>query len=324
MSDFPTNLRAFGFWKKFFLLTLGFLLGLAISGGVAFGMAKPPPTNTGCTPAAGTPNPLRKVQLRHVTTKAFQLPNGSMVDVSADLDSMLVTSTAATANLAPTTQGPTDPCNSHLEVSAAVTTLELDAWEFGVTFGFTPSGALSTVSNIKADAKVKIGTIGMDFAIWECRGTDCSADVATNATHITAGVQVDLEIDFSSVSTGPSLVYNTPLGTALRQIMDQGMSNLSGSPKLPDLPWVANVTQFMAGPGTLLFDVGSHDRIGSNQTFTIYSSIPDSGSCPAYKPAAYVHTTQVDTVSSFAQVDTVLDSTGLKAGDRVMVRAVAP
>src|SRR5262245_14516628 len=111
----------FGFWKKFFLLTLGFLLGLAMSSGVAFGMAKPPPGGS-CGPSAGTPNPLRKVRLRHVSTKGFHLPNGAAVELSADLDSMLVTSVAGTSNLEPTSAEPVDPCDSRLEVSAAVTT----------------------------------------------------------------------------------------------------------------------------------------------------------------------------------------------------------
>jgi hypothetical protein len=317
MSDFDTNFRAFGFWKKFFLLTLGFVLGLAISGGVAFGMAKPAPGGT-CSPTPGTPNPIRKVQLRHVTAKNFHLPNGASVDLNSDLDSILVTSATSTANFQPTTATPSDPCDSRLEVSAAVTTLELDAWEFGASFGFTPSGELGTVSNIKANAKVKIG---MDFAIWECRGKDCSASVASNASHITAGVQVDLEIDFGTVTTGPALVYNTPLGPALRKIMDQGMSLLSGSPKLSDLPWFASVRDILSGPGNVLLDVGSHDRIGTNQTFAVYSSIPVSGACPAFKPMAYVHTTQIDSVSSYAQADSVLDPRGIKIGDRVMVRA---
>jgi hypothetical protein len=161
----------------------------------------------------------------------------------------------------------------------------------------------------------------MDFAIWECSGGTCSADVATSATHITAGVNVNLTIDFGAITTGPSLVFNTPLGTALSQIMNQGMNNLSASPKLPDLPWFATVTALLTGPNALI-DMGSNNRLGTNQTFTVYSTVPDtSSSCPAYKPMAYVHTTEVDSVSSYIQTDTTLDPAGVQVGDRVMVRA---
>jgi hypothetical protein len=311
----------FSFWKSFILLTLGILLGLIFSSTFAFAMAKPPATGGSCSTGPGTPNPLRKVVLRHVGTKPFHLPNGSVVDINADLDSMLSTSTTNTANLVPlSAPASSDPCDSHLELSAAVTTLELDAWEFGATFGFTPSGELGTISNLKANAKVKIGTIGMDFAVWQCTGSSCTSQVASNATQATASVSLDLEIDFSTITTGPGLVYNTPLGDAVRKIMDQGVGLLSSSPRLSLLPWYATVREYDTGPGAVLLDMGTQDRIGTSQTFTVFSPIAATSSCPVFKPAAYVHTTEVENVSSYAQVDTVLDASGIKTGDRVMVR----
>src|SRR4051812_4583245 len=82
--------------------TFVFLLGLnatpALSG------AKPTPPSGSCdgNPSGPTtPTPVRKVRLQPIGTKAFQLPNGSGIDFSADLQSILNTAVTSTSSFSP-------------------------------------------------------------------------------------------------------------------------------------------------------------------------------------------------------------------------------
>jgi hypothetical protein len=302
------------------------ILALLSGSTAAFGAAKPP-ANPSCNPNPGitTPVPVRQAVLTSVGTTPFSLPNGSTVNLGADLQALLATAVTSSGAFSPTDPalpGQTDPCDTHLEIRAAVSTLELNATTIGVSFGYTPSGATSTVTNVNGSVAVSIGTIAMDFGIWECVSGRCSEVAASTASQATAGVNLNLTIDFSSVTTSPSLIYNTPLGDAIRAIMNNGMKTLAGSPNLAQLSWTATVKQWEAGPGLLIFDAGTNVSLAPNQAFVIYAPAPSTGACGVFQAVANAHTTAVTTVSSTALVDQVLDPLGVQVGDVVMVRAV--
>lgn len=276
-------------------------------------------------PTLGTPLPVRPVLLLPVGTKAFQLPNGASVNLGADLQSMLntvVASTPAFATLDPGSAGAQDPCQSHLELRAAVTTFELNVANVGIKVGYNAGGALGPVTGITGKTNVQIGTISMDFSVWECDGTRCVSPVAASANQATAGVSLSADIDFGAVTTSTSFVYNTPIGDILRKIMIKGMNEVSKSSRLNELSWRAQVKEYQPTSGELIFDAGIQSRISPNQTFVIYAPTDSTstGGCHPYKSVAHVHTLNVDTVSSRAVVDAVLDSRGIQAGDVVMVR----
>ncbi len=290
----------------------------------SYAAAKKPAVDA-CNPHPGqtTPNPTRRAVLRPVVTKAFQLPNGAQVNLSADLDTVFSTAVTAALSFAPTDPSDSDLCDTHIELRAAVSTLELNAFEAGVTFGYTPTGATNTVSNITGKTTVKVGTIAMDFSVWECVGQKCTAAAAVPASHLTAGVDVKLDIDFNSVTTSTSLIYNTPLGGILRAIMVDGMNRLSANPHISELNWKASVKESTPEAGMFTFDAGTNSRILPNQSFVVYAVTPTTGVCNVYHAVGYAHTTQVDPVSSVAFVDQILDARGVQPGDVVMVRAVS-
>ncbi len=313
----------------FSLITLGALLCSTPTW--AAGKKKPsaPPAGGGCSTDPSqytTPNPVRKVLLKPVGTKAFNMPNGSRVDLTADLDAIFITAVANSTGFSPTDasgdpNGGNDPCGTHLEVRGAITTLELNAFEAGINFGYTPSGETATSDSLKVKSNVRVGTIAMDFSVWQCTAGVCSAVGAATSSALTAGVSLSLQIDFGSVNTSPDLVYNTPLGGILRGIMNDGLKSLSNVPRLSELTWTARVRESIPETGILIFDAGAQSRIGTNQAFTVYAPTASSGICGVFKEMARVHTTQVGTVSSTAIIDEALDNRGVQEGDVVMVRA---
>lgn len=300
------------------LMMIGLQLFPQLSLG-AGGRRKSPESGGGSS--LSTPTPVRKVELRGVGTKPFQLPNGARVDLAADLEVLLNTAVTSTTAFAPTDAGAGSPCDTHLEIRAAVSTLQLQVAELGITFGYTPSGETDGLTGVTGSATVKIGTIAMDFSVWECVGGKCSSVAATTASHLTAGVNLSATLNFSEITTGPSLIFNTPLGDALRSIMVDGMKRLGTSSRLNELTWTARVREFVPETGSLIFDAGAKSRLTPHQTFVVYAVTPSVGICDVFKAVAYIHTVRVDTVSSVAVVDQILDSRGIEPGDLVMVRA---
>jgi hypothetical protein len=275
-------------------------------------------------PVLSTPFPVRKVILQPIGTRAFQLPNGSNINLSADLQEMLQSIVAQSNTFSPSDPTPPDSCDTHLEIRAAVTTLQLDIAQFGISVGYTPSGPLSGVTGIDGSAKVKVGAISMAFGVYKCVAGTCVAPASTISTQVTAGLDLNLDINFAEVKTGTSLIVNTPLGQILKNIMKNGINTVASSPRLNELPWYARVRDVQSGAGILTFDAGYEDRLSLNQAFEIYAPAnpSSSGVCDVYRTVAYVHTTAVNTVSSTAIVDQVLDSRGVLPGDVVMVHVV--
>lgn len=320
------------------LAPLSLLALLASTDALAFGKKKTEPTdpcaNGGCLT---TPKPARKVRLTSVRALPFQLPNGSRVslgtdettgpvDPKADLDSMLVTSSRASGGFLPTFgPTPTDPCERFLELSAAVTSFELNAWELNLTFGYKPSGEIDTVTDLKGKVKVRVGSIQMDFAAWECRIRDgqkeCSAHVVSKADQSTFQGKLEFEIDFDQVHSGIELMKNTVLGEALSQIMTKGIYNLARSPDFDRLPWSARLQDFDPRTGILVIEGGTLDQIKPHQAFEILGEATSSSSCPVYSTLAYVHTTRVDSLTSNAIIDSTFGREP-KESDRVVIHVV--
>jgi hypothetical protein len=286
------------------------------------------PTAPSCgpsgTPTLSTPQPVRKIIVRPIDKiVGFNLPNGSTIDFSADLQTILNTAVTSSAAFAPSEANASDPCNSYLELRSALTTFQMNVANVGIIFGYTPTGASSVLTSIKGTVGVNIGTIAMDFSVWSCAGGQCSAVVPATATQLTAGVTLSATIDFGVVTTGPALIYNTPLGDIMRSIMVNGINQLAASSRLNELPWQAQVKEYNSAVGTLVFDAGAQDRLFSEQTFMVYAptDTTSSGVCNPWNPVAYIHSTSSDTVSSTGLVDQILDSTrGIQVGDIVMIR----
>src|SRR5262245_49899769 len=110
------------------LLVFPLALGLCAHPAFAAGKKKP------IEPAGfSTPTPVRRVVLKPVGTRPFQLPNGSRVDLSADLEVLLNTAVTATTAFSPSEPGGTgDPCGTRIEVRAAVSTFELNVAQLGI------------------------------------------------------------------------------------------------------------------------------------------------------------------------------------------------
>ncbi len=298
-----------------FALTLFVIATTAIS--TAWGAGKKKPNG----PIFTTPQPFRRVVVRPVGTLPFQLPNGVSVDLKADLTTMVGTALTTDTNFLPASEDLTSECEPTLEIRAAVSTLDLNVAQIGASFGYTPAGATSTVTNATGKLDVKIGTVAMDFGIWQCVRGKCSELVASTSSHATAEVNLTFQIDFDSATTSPSLVYNTPLGATLRKIMDKGLKELNASNRVSKLSWFAQVKEVQPSTGSIIFDSGAQGGVKVGNAFEIYAA-SESGYCNIYKAVAQVNTTQVGAIASQAEIVQTWDSRGVLAGDWVFVHEV--
>ena len=291
--------------------------------GWAAGKPAPTPPTCGGDSTLKTPRPVRPVVVTAVGTKVFSLPNGSTVDIGADLATLMTTSVSESPVFAPT-DGAFDSCQNHLEIRAAVSTLQMNVVDAGISFGYTPSGSLGPVTGINGKAHVKVGTISMDFSVWNCTQTRCTAVGASYANQLVAGADLTFDIDFGEIKTGPSLVFNTPLGKILRVLMQNGMAQLAALPRVNELPWTARVMEYLPEVGAVIFDAGTQMRINPNETFEVYAPIDasETGGCRVFQVVAYAHTVSVNSASSTALIDQVLSSRGVQPRDIVMIRAL--
>lgn len=284
----------------------------------------PPAASPAQCPAPSAPGatPVRKVLLKPVGTLPFQLPNGAQVDLSADLNSLFLTAVTETRVFSPTDPSEqVNPCDYHIEIRSAVTWLELNVTQFGLSFGYTPSGSKSTVTNLTGNAGVKIGSIRMDFSIHECVGGKCSSVKATYADHRTAAVDLSMDIHFGEITTGPSLIHQTPLGNALSKVMQKGIGEMAAAPQLTQLSWSAQVRKVTPETGIIVFDAGSRAQIKEGDRFVVYASVEATSVCTVFDAVAYVRALRVDPLSTTAVVDEVLTSErSVQLGDWVVVR----
>lgn len=279
----------------------------------------------GCSTTNG--QPLRSVILRPVSTKPFQLPNGATVDLSADLDAMWTTAVTQTGVFSPLdftrdTGAAISECDETLELRAAVSSLELNAVEVGVSFGYSPTGSESPIVRIGGTAKVKVGAVRMEFGVRQCRSGRCQELIATGADHATAGVGLDFTIDFTAVKTGPSLVANTQLGAVLQQVLGQGAGRLAQDARVARLPWSATVRESAsASQGLFVMDAGAERRLQPGTRVEVYAVTPGASACNVYKVVAYGTAIQVHSISATVALDQLLDPRGVQEGDLVRLRA---
>lgn len=284
--------------------------------------------NPVCTPpvTSKTPHPVRSVVLGTVGTKPFQLPNMHTVDLTTDLKSILTASVTNT-QIVPHANGlsvmdPMDtlPCGSRLELRASVSTLELEVQKFGIKFGYSSAGAEAIGTKIDGSVEVTIGTISMDFLLYECANGQCSTRAAATADQSLLQGDIKFMVNFGEISVGPEFIFKTAMGQALRKMMDEGMKKLALSPQLNKVSWHAKVREYVSETGIVFFDAGSNVNLAPDQTFVVYAVEPALGICDVFKAVAYIRTSKVDPLSSVAIVDSIQDSRGIRAGDIVVVR----
>jgi len=299
-----------------------------ITPAIGFSAGKKPTPPPVCGDPSTVALPVRKVVLTQVGTNGFQLPNGAMMDLRGALDAMMTTAVTETPNLAVTSQAPGIgvPCESYIRVDSKLSTISLEALKFGITFGYSPSGADNPVTDLTGTADVRLGTMAMDFHIYQCANSaegipQCQSVAATMATHAVFGGDLKFEIDFGVVKTGPALVYNTPLEGIFRAVINNGIKKLAAHPRIQELDWNATVTSVVPG-AIFTFDAGSRSRIGPNQRFYIYSETPATSGCQVREVVGEAHTTRVDLLTSTAVVDKMfVTGRDVRVGDQVWVNA---
>ena len=311
-------------WRKVIVIPMHLLLMSSLADAAAAKRNAITSSGASKAPQFSTPKPVRKVVVKPFGSKVFHLPNGNAIDISADLQSILMTVVTDTEGFSPTESVDSEPCESHLEIRSNMTVFQLDVADFGISFGFSKAGEFGPITGLNSSSNTQIGSIAMDFSIWKCAAGNCTAVSAATASYVTTGVQSNFDMDFNSIKFGPSFVYNTVLADAFRKVMTAGIMKLDQSTRLSELPWQARVKNYDANAGMLIFDAGTQFRLGPNQAFEVYAPIDNSptGMCNVFQTVAYVHTTAVSTASSTAMVDQVLDSRGVKSGDIVMVRTM--
>ena len=272
-----------------------------------------------------TPRPLREATLRSVGTRPFQLPNGARVDLTADLESILASSVTTQTRFLPLEGGAENPdCLTRIELRANISTFEMDVADIGLSFGWTPSGELGGgFTGLTGKTNVKIGTISMDFGAWQCVGNRCVEMAASTANQATAGVNLNVEVNFSEATTGAALVWNTALGNAIRGIMEDGLKKLERNSRISKLTWYATVREVSEKDGTVLFDAGTSDALAVGDAFEIYARTPSLSACDVYKTVAAVHASRVDTKATLADMDLSYDERGVEPGDIVLIREIS-
>ncbi len=328
----------------FYFLSFIFYIPSALSAGKKPVVA--PPAQV-CQPTdLVTPMPVREVVLQPVSTRAFRLPNGATIDLTADLDLMLQSAVASIPFFSPIVphsqvsipddpgalrsflfsslrSSGGDPCQRWIEIRAGVSSFILDAWKIGVSFGYTPSGAKDPADGFKAKTQVRIGTLAMDVSVLSCNVHHCAVIDSRTASATTAGVDLTFDIHFGETTTSPGLVWETPLGEAFRKVMTHAVKGFAQSKRLVELPWKAQVKEYLPEIGAVVFDQGFQSRLGTGQSFTVFAQEDEStleNGCGVYRALAHVKTTQVEAVSSVALLESVFDSRPIRAGDWVMVR----
>jgi len=280
-------------------------------------------------PGARQASPARDAHVRPVETVAFTLPNGTRVDLAADLNRVFSSAVTRKSNFRPTESVQKDECSNHLALSAAITTLDLNVFGTEIRFGYTPTGelGLSGQPTVSGKVRVDVGLIGMDVGVWRCQDDRCAQVIASRVTSQTVQAGLSFEVDFSEIHTGADLLYKTPLGNALARMFESAMVEISASPRMATLPWHGVVREVGVGPAGpyVWFDGGSEQSIGENEAFTVFAPANAQGSsCGVYKPVGQIHTTdRVTVVSSEGKIEDQDQTRNIQVGDIVLVRKVS-
>lgn len=279
------------------------------------------------TPTASVAKPIRPVVVKTVATLPFSLPNGSRIDLSNDLNQYLQTATAQTGFFAPFEQASSaeaaGSCDQWIEVRAALSTVELNLTQLGIRVGYSlAQGETSVVQSVSGSVKATLGLMGMDFGIYQCTKRGCMAIGRTSKDHRTYSGELSFDLDFGQITTGPSLVVNTPFGKILRAMMASGMNELAASTEMVRLGWNARIRQWNPETGVAVFDQGFQSKIRLGDRFEVYAKADEvDAACGVFKAVAVIKANEVYQVATDAAVDTILDSRGIQVGDVVMIHA---
>jgi len=295
-------------------IVIGFMSSTTWGAGKSAPVQNPP-----CT-APSTTLPVHKVVLQAVQTKPFQLPNGVTVDLSSDLNAIFSTVVTQTNVFSPFEPGQAlDPCDDWIEIRAAVSTFQLAVDQYGITVGYSPAGTNTGITNATGKVDVAIGTIAMEFSVWEHSPSGASEIIAQSADQNTASVSGSFTVDFNLIHVGADFSHLPVIQDTIRSIMQNGMNVIATSARLTELTWVATVQELMPEVGGFIIDQGANARVSLNQKFAVYALTNASGVCHVYQVVAYAHANRIDPVSSLALVDQSVDPAGVKVGDLVML-----
>jgi hypothetical protein len=300
------------------------VVGMAALVSTSWAAGKKPPA-----PPSGpfTPAPVRSVVTRPVGTKAFRLPNGKEMDLSADFNAMFETSVTQTGVFSATTpSGRPSPCDMPLEIQADITTLQMEVGSARIRVGYSPTGTETPSVGVEGTVGVKVGVIAMDFKVWRYNPTTekWSSVVASTVQQPFPAFSMAFNINISDIKIGPELIYNTPLGGVIRDMMRRGLAEIvKQKDSLERLGWMSRVLYFDSDTGTVIFEQGWDHLIGNDQTFTVYAPVEDAiGIGCTELPVADIRTTRVDSITSIAIVDEFRHSRGIQPGDSVRIRRV--
>lgn len=314
------------------MIGLFFVLGLLVSAALrdahAAGKKKASENPTqGCPSQGVVAKPIRPVVVMDINTKEFPLQPGKVANLTLALTDMLkteITKTGVLSYVIPAPHsagGPTqNPCDWYHEIIAKVTALELDLYNGQVWIGYTGDVTHSGLAGAMGSVEVHVGKFVMDFSIVECIRGQCASIVAAKADQSLLGTETKITLDFGMIQAGPSLATQPSFEKAARKIMAHALQQMTNDAKFNSLNWVARVQEVNAANGAVVINAGTRSNLGQNQNFIIYSLQEGVGSCPDFHKVAYIHTTQVDPVTSDAQIDQTFGDQRPQSGDLVMIR----
>lgn len=297
------------------------LLGWGLN---VFGMAAKPPADNGtgsCPLPSQKAKPRRKVVINPVTTLPFKLPNGKDANLAVKLGDIL--GAQVSMNPAFMKQDPQlaaqDPCQAHLEIRAAVSSMEFRIGQGGVRFGYTlTQGDIGNgTGTISGAVTVTGGEIGMTFELAQCLHGTCSSPVSALLTNATVGAEVNFEFTMDPLSVGADLEFNTAFTDIINNMMKKGVETLQASPFLAQTWWNASVLSVDPVKHKVIFDAGSFDGLVSGNVFSILSAIPGQGACGAFEEIGRVHAVSVGPNATQSVID--LSTGDIKVGDIVRV-----
>jgi hypothetical protein len=219
-----------------------------------------------------------------------------------------------------------------LEIWPQVLAFELDGLDASFSFGFNSTGTINVGQpSATGTDTVRLGNVEFGLFVYLCDNSSsgsCTSLLSTTANQTVLSNDFSFKVTWSSLSAGGDIFNKTDLGTAVEQILTQGVNQLIASSQMVSVPWttsVAAVNTTSAGT-SITMAAGETSGILLNQYFTVYSPIPgtSNGSCGVLQALACVSTSEVDGPSSIASVYKTLQagvSQSIQVGDTVQVGA---
>jgi hypothetical protein len=273
------------------------------------------------------------VTIRDPEAPVFHVPTGASVlevDLGANLTPLLSDLLSEYTSFYPV--GQVDLSGQHaLELRSRLNALELSVGSGSFHVGISP--VLNPVMafiprwmrDIKMDLSAEISRVSMSFSLW-----DCSQQLAEGCEELAASsVVTDFEkgsvgigLDLGLISSSLSFLNDTPVFTAIREVMKKGVKDLHKQARRTFLPWEARITHVDLAAGIVTFDKGVDQRISAGEAFEIYAVSPTDKR--KNKLLAHIVTTDVSMLTSTAMIKKVYDEQDPQPGDIVMVRVVHP